>query len=136
MTYQLIIPDSVFFDIYGFTNDSVNLIFRTKRLSDYGNLLVDINLSDTLNRHIIQLLDTRNRVLRRIFIRESGVVRFELLEPGNYKIKAIVDQWPNRRWDTGDYLNKRQPERVFIYPVELQVRANWDIEEEWNLSDD
>lgn len=135
-TYQLIIPDSVFFDIYGFTNDSVNLIFRTKRLSDYGNLLVDINLSDTVNRHIIQLLDTRNRVLRRKFIRESGVVRFELLEPGSYKIKAIVDQWPNRRWDTGNYLDKRQPERVFIYPVELQVRANWDIEEEWNLSDD
>ncbi len=136
MTYQLIIPDSVFYDIYGLTNDSVNVIFRTKRLSDYGNLKVNITLSDTSNRHIIQLLDTRNRVLRRHFMRESGAVQFDLLEPGNYKLKAIVDQWPNRRWDTGDYLNKRQPERVFIYPVELQVRANWDIEEEWNLKAD
>jgi len=60
---------------------------------------------------------------------------FSLPNPGFYKIKAIFDERTNRRWDTGDYLKNLQPERVTYFPAEIQIRANWDVEETWVISE-
>ncbi len=132
-TYEFIIPDSTLYDIYGFTNDSLRMIIRTKKPSDYGNFIVNVQLESGWYPYIIQLLDNKENVLRHHYVTVSGKVSFEFLEPGTYKLKAIQDFWQNRRWDTGEYLKKRQPENVFYFPAEVQVRANWDIEESWPL---
>jgi uncharacterized protein (DUF2141 family) len=58
---------------------------------------------------------------------------FELLKPGKFLIKAIQDSRRNRQWDTGEYMAKKQPESVFYFPAEIEVRANWDISESWSL---
>ena len=39
----------------------------------------------------------------------------------------------NGKWDTGNYLEKMQPERVIYFQNELNVRANWEIDFSWSL---
>lgn len=88
---------------------------------------------DLLNEgpHIIQLLDTKEKLVHQYFISESTTINFNYIAPGKYKIKAIEDRNGNGYWDTGKYLLKRYPERVFYFEKELELRANWTVEEHW-----
>ena len=38
-----------------------------------------------------------------------------------------------RKYDTGSYLRKIQPERIAYHPDEIEVRANWDVDEQFTL---
>lgn len=131
--YQLMIPDSVFFDVFGQTHDTLRLNFRFRKESEYGNLSLSVTFPDNCYPLIVQLLDSRSVVLKQVILLQPGIIRFRLLEPALYRIRAIADAYPNGRWDTGKYPGNRQPEQVFFYPGDIQVRANWDLEENWIL---
>jgi hypothetical protein len=131
--YSFIFPDSSIYDIYGFTNDSVKIAFKTNEYRSYGNLFLDIKLESGQYPYIVQLMDPKEVVLQSRYIDADTKLSFELLKPGKFLIKAIQDSRPNRHWDTGEYMAKKQPESVFYYPAEIEVRANWDISESWSL---
>jgi hypothetical protein len=131
--YEFIFPDSSLYDIYDLTNDSLQMAFKVKQLSDYGNIYLDLTFEKVAFPYIVQLIDPKDAVLREVYAEKPGKVESRLLSPGKYRLKAIQDCWKNRKWDTGDYLKKRQPENVIYFPAEIQVRANWDIEESWLL---
>ena len=48
--------------------------------------------------------------------------------------EKFVDTNNNDKWDTGNYLKKIQPEEVIYYPFELELRANWDLNETFNAT--
>ena len=39
----------------------------------------------------------------------------------------------NGVWDTGNYAEKRQPEMVYYYPMVLELKANFDLTQEWDI---
>jgi len=51
------------------------------------------------------------------------------LEPKEYSLRVIVDDNKNNKWDTGDFLNKIQPERIIYLPQKIELRANWTVNE-------
>ena len=55
------------------------------------------------------------------------------LEPGPYKIRAILDRNGNGRWDSGDYRNGVQPETIIPFSHDINVRAFWDVEEDFKI---
>ena len=59
---------------------------------------------------------------------------FELLKSGKYIVRLIEDVNENREWDTGNYLKKIQPEKVIYFWKEIDLRANWDMNETFNTS--
>ncbi len=60
-------------------------------------------------------------------------LRFDLIDPRIYTLRAIYDDNGNKRWDTGDYLSKKQAEQVIYFSKEIDVRANWDVEQDFDL---
>ena len=66
-------------------------------------------------------------------MKENQRLSFEYLNPGDYQLKVIYDYNENHKWDPGDYIYNIQPERVDFLEKILTIRANWDIEEEWEL---
>jgi hypothetical protein len=130
--YRIILPDSVFFSIHDLTNDSMFIIFRTELLRNLGSIKLTIRDSTAKPGRIIQLLNEKENILEQKFIEGDGKVSFDYLNPGKYKIKCIIDRNNNRRWDTGKYREKIQPEEVYYFPNLIEVRANWDVEEIWN----
>ncbi len=131
-SYNLLVPDSVFFGFSGKTNDTIRIGFKVPTIEDYGNLIMKVNL-DSAYSAIFQLLGAKDVVLSQQIMHASGTVKFETLTPGKYKVKAIHDRNRNGQWDSGNYLKKVQPEGVLIYSKELEIRANWDFEEDWDL---
>lgn len=134
--YQLLIFPGAVSDIYGISNqDTVEANYRIGILEDYGNLIINVtDLDSTLHyrgelRQGDQLIDT-------FYMAEQSDFRYEKrpLPPKKYTIRLIEDRNQNRKWDTGDYLNRRQPEPIYTKELE-QLRANWDLDETIRLSD-
>jgi len=137
-SYSLLIPSGRLKDIFGAENDSVIIQFNTLEERDYGTIILDTKITTTTGQWIIQLIDNKDAVLRQIIINKSDKVKFELLPPGKYNIKAIYDVNNNGVWDTGNYLKHRQPETVIRFSKlkELEVRPFFDSVESWELKPD
>jgi hypothetical protein len=131
--YRLVMLPGVSEDIYGLTNDSLNISFTTQREDYYGRILATIR-SDEFPL-ILQLLDNKEKLVKSQYIRQSGMVTFDYLSPGKYLFKVIHDKNENHRWDTGNYLKHIQPENVYFYPLPKELRSNWDVETTLVISD-
>ncbi|WP_018476363.1 Ig-like domain-containing protein [Pontibacter roseus] len=77
--------------------------------------------------YIIQLLDDKYRVKRQL--RNQKTYNFKDVEPGTYFIRVILDENKNGKWDGGDPNLEREPENVYLYDKQLEIRANWEMEE-------
>jgi hypothetical protein len=128
--YGIFIPDSVFFDIYGHSHDTITNMFVTTEMREYGAMKLTINYPEN-EPLIVQLLDEKDKVVFQDIITKSGLIDYPYLKPGNYRIKAIADANKNGKWDTGDYLKKLQPEKTYFIKDLINVRANWDVAQEW-----
>ena len=123
--YTLSVLPKAFEDLFGFTNDSIQKSFKTKDIEDYGKII--LNIQNPKNSHIIvELTNSKDELILREKLHTSGKVEFKNLLPKKYKVRLIYDANNNGRWDTGNYLQKIQPERVEYYSSIFEVRANFD----------
>ncbi|MGM0566922.1 MAG: Ig-like domain-containing protein [Bacteroidota bacterium] len=134
--YRIIVPDSVFTSIYSKGNDSTQIRFNTKTMQDYGTLVINISC-DTLpgkTHAYLQLLSEDEKTIHEtLSVKNDTTWEIDLLNPGKYKLKGILDKNNNEKWDSGIYLKGEQPERVFYYDKVLEVIGNWDVEEDWKI---
>lgn len=126
-----ILPNAIT-DIYNTVNDTLAVNIATKKPEDYGILNVDLNTS-LKSSFIIELLDSKNVVKRVAKISELKTVKFESLEPGDYFIRVTTDANNNGIWDTGNFLEKLQPEKIKFFEKTIEVKANWDDNETFTI---
>ncbi len=132
-SYTILVPDSAFFGIGNVTHDTVLMTFRSKSEKDFGNLVLSMNMDKRPGQYIVQLTnDKETSIFEEHIINGSEKIRFDFMTPGKYKLKAILDRNRNRRWDTGNYRLKIQPEEVIYFPKTVEIRSNWDVEETWD----
>ena len=131
--YYLSLYPNALHSFLGFTNDSINYIFSTKKRSDYGTIKLNIS-SPIESPLIVQLTNLDENVIKEkhISINEASCI-FKNIKPSKYYIKIIIDENKNGKWDTGSYLKKIKPEKTFHLEKELDVRANWILEERVTL---
>jgi hypothetical protein len=115
------------------SNDSLNYSFSTKDLTDYGNLKV--NLQNAKQYPIIvELTNEKGDVIATQYAESESIVEFNLVEPALFWLRAIYDNNKNKEWDPGNYLEKRQAEEVIYFSKAVDVRANWDVDQVFDLS--
>ena len=129
-----LIPGAVT-DFFETTNDSVAFSFKTKSLADYGNLTLNLNSNSIVYPIIVQLTNEKGELQREIYATEPQVYTFDNLNPGKYRARVIFDLNGNGKWDTGNLLKKIQPEKISYYPALIELRANWEKIETFNLID-
>lgn len=131
--YQVRLLPGAITDFFGETNDTLNYSLRTRTVSDYGTLNITL---ENLNQFpvIIQLVDSKFKVISEDYITQLQPVLFENISPGKYYIRLIFDENENGVWDTGNFLTREQPEEVVYYPTQLEVRANWSLNETFILT--
>lgn len=130
--YNLLIKPNTFKDFYQLQNDTFQTSFTAGTPEDYGNLMLSVGLPEGGAPHILQLLNDKDKVVEEKVVTKSELITFALLSPGSYKLKMIVDENANGKWDTGNYLQQRQAESIILYTgPAATIRANWDLELEW-----
>lgn len=130
--YNFELKSKAITDIFGLSNDSIVYKLKTKTPEDYG--IINIDLSSTKNTAlIVELLNEKDVLIRLIKIDKPQKVSFNLLSPGNYGVRVTIDENNNGVWDTGSFLDKRQPEVVKYFDKKIELRANWDVNESFTL---
>lgn len=120
-------------DFWGRTHDTLVYRTSTKKIEDYGNIYLRVK-HDSPHPYLIELLNNNKVVRRYDSLVPGNNYSFELLDAGKYTVRLIEDANNNKLWDTGDYLEKIQPEKVIYYWKEIDLRANWDMNETFNTA--
>ncbi len=131
--YSIYILPNAIIDIRGGTNDTLSFKTLSQSLEDYGNVYLNV-IRDTESKYILQMVNSNSEIIKEYNnITNDGIYNFELIPPGKYLFRMIKDDNGNKIWDTGNYLQKIQPEDVYYFSNELDIRANWDFNETFNL---
>ncbi len=130
--YVISLLPEAFNDFFGNTNDSIFYRVSTGSYADFGNLRLVL---DGVRAYplIMQLTNEKGKTLRELYALEPRQFEFLNLPPANYLVRLIFDENGNRKWDTGNYLEGRHPERVVYYPQPIEVRANWELEQTFTV---
>ena len=132
--YNINLYPNAIVDIRGNVNDTLNYKVITQTLEDYGNIYLDV-VRNNDSKFILHLIDNNGDIVREYKnVSQNSTYSFDLIRPGKYSFRLIEDLNENSKWDTGDYLKKIQPEPVYYYKDEIEVRANWDLNETFNLN--
>jgi hypothetical protein len=129
--FTLELLPGAFTDIYGTGHDTLKVPFSTPKLEEFGTIITEMR--GITMPMIVQVMDQKNKVVREQLVTGNGKIHFRYMRPATYVFKAIFDENGNGKWDTGDYFQKKQPERVIYFNKTLQLRANWDLEEVWDV---
>lgn len=128
--YSLEIDSAAFVDIYGKVSPPFKQGFKVKSFDEYGTLLLNIpTMTDTTI--VVQLLDAGDKIIKEVTTNQ-GVAEFYYVSPSTYYVRMYIDSNRNGEWDTGLYSANRQPETVYYFPKEIEIRAKWDFTETWN----
>lgn len=131
--YKIQLLPGAMVDFFDTVNDTLNYKATTKNLSDYGNLRVVL---ENVKRFpvIIELTDKDGKIKYSEYSEGNNTINFDAIEPAKYVLRIIYDDNKNKLWDTGSFMEKRQTEEVIYFPKEIDVRANWDVEQPFDLS--
>ena len=126
--YKLILPQKSIVDSLGnFLEKSDTLRFNTKSAESYGTALIRINGFQQFTHPVLLL--TQDHVVKFSYPITQNLLRIDLLPPGDYQLKLLMDTNQNGSWDTGKFMGvKIQPEMVRNLNLNLNIRANWDNE--------
>ena len=132
-SFRLVAAPGAFIDLFNAENDSITLKAAVAKEEDLAILQLKLSSIDGKDK-IMQLFDlkAKNTIEERAF---TYRLEFELrdLQPGSYGIRIIWDDNKNGVWDAGEFIGRKQPERVMYYPKPIELRANWELETVWEI---
>ena len=122
-------------DFFDKTNDTLEFKINTRNSSEYGSLNLTFQNVDRFPI-IVQLVDIKFNIMAEDYISKAkngelqkDKVIFEEISPAKYYLRIIYDDNGNRKWDSGNFLNRLEPEKIIYYPNQLEVRSNWSLNE-------
>ncbi len=137
--YELIIPAGAFYNIAREQNDTIKCSYTGSDPEKYALLNVKVVGAKPDASYILQLTNAQGKTQKEIFNATNGSYRFEYVNPGDVMIRVVEDMNNNGKWDTGDMVIMRQPERTEIYKNEegvelISTKANWEFDVEIDMS--
>ena len=131
--YKLSFSKGALTDFYEKSNDSLSVKFSTRTFADYGNLVVNLQ---NVKRFpvIVELTNSKGDAIATAYTDKNTSLNFNLLDPAKYTLRAIYDDNKNSIYDPGNFLAKQYSEEVIYFSKEVDVRANWDVVQAFDLS--
>lgn len=131
-SYAFEMDSTAIHGLYGLFTDKQKKEFKAKNPEEYGQIF--FNIRGAKMPAFVELLDGQDKVLRTVKV-VDGKADFYYLNPGKYCARLIEDANGNGVWDTGLYAEKRQPEQVYYYFQILELKANFELQQDWNVLD-
>ena len=133
-SYRVSILPEAIKDIRGVINDTLEYNVVSQSIEDYGNVYLDV-IRNNESKFILHMIDDNGDIIREFKnVTQNSTYNFDYIRPGKYRFRLIEDSNNNDVWDTGNYLGKIKPEPVYYFLNELEVRANWDFNETFDLN--
>ncbi len=131
-TYHLdLLPAAVTGLLKTKNKDSIKSSFKILSLDKFGTLKVHLKTNQELPVFIEVLKN--GKVIKRTETQTKPDFEIPYLLPGKYDLRIISDLNKNKRWDSGNYLKHLLPEPIFSPSQPIEIRANWEINQTYNL---
>lgn len=127
-TYKLVIQKDAALDSNATSLPKTDtLLLSTRKETEYGSVRFRFLNVDTSQHAVLQLFQNDEQVAS--YPINQNDIQIRRFKPGSYELRILYDRNKNGKWDTGSYTPiKKQPEKVFYIPRQLNIRANWDNE--------
>ncbi len=131
--YELLMPAGVFANIAQEQNDTLKYNYTGSDATKYAIVRVKVRTTHPKARYILQIANGQGRTQKEIRNVTAGDYIFEYISPGDVMLRVVEDMNANGKWDTGDMVAMRQPERTEIYKNEdgvelITTKANWEFD--------
>ncbi len=120
-------------DFFEKSNDSLDFKISANSLESFGNLIVNLQ---NVKRFpvIVELTNEKGDAIVTAYTDKNTSLNFNLIQPAKYTLRAIYDDNKNTIYDPGNFLAKQYAEEVIYFSKEVDVRANWDVVQAFDLS--
>lgn len=137
--YELVIPAGAFGNVAREQNDTIKCSYTGSDPEKYALLNVKVVGAKPNASYIIQLANAQGKTQKELFNVKNGSYRFEYVSPGDVMIRVVEDMNNNGKWDSGDMVLMRQPERTEIFKNEegvefIATKANWEFDVEVDMN--
>ena len=131
--YKLTIPAGVFRNVAGQSNDTLRSDHTTLDPEKYGTVIVNVVGKTPEAKYVLYLNNESGKAIDFKEGVSTGKYTFNYVKPGKVRVSVLEDPNGNGRWDTGNLIERRQPERTEPYVDEngeeiMEVKANWEVE--------
>ncbi|HZV68855.1 MAG TPA: Ig-like domain-containing protein [Saprospiraceae bacterium] len=115
-------------DYWGRTNDTLKYLLVITGADQYGDLTISIEGLDSSKQYVLHIKEG-DQIKDTFVIQNQSELQLikKGLTPGKYTLDMFEDLNKNGMWDTGNYHEKRQPERKHFFMPE-NLRAGWELE--------
>ena len=114
-------------------NDTTSIPVSILTEDDLGLLDFKIQSSLLSDPLLLELLDSKNKVVFKQKVKLGESLVFENLIPGKYTSRLIVDSNNDELWTNGKFITRKSPEIMHYFSGDITIRSGWDLELEWNL---
>ena len=136
--YELLIPAGTFENVAQESNDTLKYSYTGSDPNKFAKVNVKVSGTHPKARYILQLTNAQGKVQKEIANVTPGKYLFEYVSPGDIMLRVVEDMNANGKWDTGDMVLMRQPERTEIFKNEeglelLTTKENWEYDLEVDM---
>lgn len=121
---MLFMAKGSFVSIENDTLPEISAFYTFIKLEETG--LIKGSIETDKEYYFIQLLNNSNQVIKEIKGEESFVLNH--IQPGEYKLRILIDNDGDGTWFPGNILKNIPPEDIYFYPEPVIIRANWERE--------
>ncbi len=105
--------------------------YPIKKPDEFGTISGQVR-SQQYKSFIIQLLDDGYKQVEQEIANTTNF-KFTYVKPGKKRIRVLIDENNDGKWQKGDFKNRIPPEKIFFFKEMIEVKPNWDYED--NLID-
>ena len=136
--YELLIPAGAFENVARESNDTLKYSYTGSDPNKFALVNVDVRGTHPKAKYILQLTNAQGKVQKEISNVTPGKYKFEFVTPGDVMLRVVEDMNANGKWDTGDMVLMRQPERTEIFKNEdgvelITTKENWEYDLEVDM---
>ena len=131
--YELMMPAGMFENVARETNDTIKCTYTASDPTKYAIVKVKVRGTHPTARYILQITNAQGKVQKELKNVTPGDYVFEYITAGDIMLRVVEDLNANGKWDTGDMVLMRQPERTEIYKNEegvetITTKENWEFD--------
>lgn len=131
--YILVVDDGAFTYIGGDKNKKFQKPFLVDRLENYSTLTLKVTVPDTSKAYLVEIYQNPDHIIQTDQITKNTSLVYKNFLTGKYSFKVVYDDNKNGRWDSGNVKLKRYPENIWVDPIQITLRPNWDAEEKLDI---
>jgi hypothetical protein len=136
--YELMMPAGVFENIARESNDTIKYSYTGAAPEKFALLNINVKSTHPKARYILQITNAQGKVQREVRDVKAGKYVLDYITAGDIMLRVVEDMNGNGKWDTGDMVLMRQPERTEIFKNEdgqevITTKENWEFDLEVDM---